>query len=142
MNNLETGKFVIAAVGENSILTEVKVRDHRFQCDETEEYGGQDRFPDPYDYILSGLASCVAITLRQYADRHNLLLERAEVCCSYEKQKISGSSKKDKITKSITLIGRLSNSERERLMRAAQCPAHLMLDRGIEIESVEIAHVK
>ncbi|MFK7847193.1 MAG: OsmC family protein [Rhodothermales bacterium] len=136
MNDLEPGKFVTAVVGETSILTAIEVRAHQFQCDETEAYGGQDRFPDPYDYILSGLASCVAITLRQYADRHNLSLDRAEVRCSYEKQNQPGLSKKDKITKSIKLVGQLTDSERAKLMRAAKCPAHMMLDRGIEIESV------
>lgn len=138
MNDLEPGKFITAIVGETSILTAVEVRGHQFQCDETEAYGGQDLFPDPYDYILSGLASCVAITLRQYADRHNMSLDRAEVCCSYEKLKNPDLSKKDKITKSIKLIGQLSDSERARLMRAAKCPAHMMLDRGIEIETVTI----
>ena len=137
MNNMEPEKFVTATVNEYSILTTVQVRDHQFQCDETEKYGGKDRFPDPFDYILSGLASCVAITLRQYADRHNLSLDGAEVRCSYEK-KNAGPVKKDKITKSIKLIGQLSSRDRARLMRAAKCPAYLMLDRGIEIESVEI----
>ena len=142
MNNTTSKKFVTASVGEHSILTDIKVRDHGFKCDETEEYGGHDQYPDPYDYILSGLASCVAITLRQYADQHNLPLERAEVRCSYEKQSIPESPKKDKITKSITLIGELTEAERARLMRAAKCPAHMMLERGIEIESLEVEQVK
>ena len=101
MSHKEPPKFVTALVVEDSILTSVEVRGHQFQCDETEKYGGQDQHPDPYDYILSGLASCVAITLRQYADRHNMSLECAEVRCSYEKNNKPGAPKKDKITKSI-----------------------------------------
>ncbi len=141
MKNTTSKKFVTASVGSSSIVTAVKVRDHEFKCDETEAYGGHDQYPDPYDYILSGLASCVAITLRQFADRHNLPLESAKVQCSYEKQDISGSPKKDKITKSITLVGQLSEQDRARLMRAATCPAHMMLDRGIEIETLEVEQV-
>lgn len=136
MNSIDAPKNVTVTVGKHSIVTDITVRSHHFQCDETEEYGGEDRFPDPYDYILSGLASCVAITLRQYADRHNLALDRAEVRCSYEKVNAPGMPKKDKITKAIKLIGQLSESDRARLMRVAKCPAHKMLDRGIEIESV------
>ncbi len=136
MDSKEPGKCVTAIVGEDSILTSVEVRAHQFQCDETEAYGGHDQFPDPYDYILSGLASCVAITLRQYADRHDMALERVEVRCSYSKIANPAGAKKDKITKSIKLTGELTQDARDRLMRAAKCPAHLMLDRGIEIESV------
>ena len=136
MNNIEPKKIVTAIIGEHSILTDIEVRGHHFQCDETEKYGGHDRFPDPYDYILSGLASCVAITLRQYADRHKMSLDRAEVRCSYKKNNDPATPKKDKITKSIKLIGTLSNHERARLMRAAKCPAHMMLERGIEIDTI------
>ncbi len=132
------GKTVTATVGPNTILTAVSVRDHQFQCDETEKYGGEDQYPDPFDYILAGLASCVAITLRQYADRHQLPLKRAEVQCVYEKLEQPAGGKKDKITKSIKLEGALSPAQRRRLLRAARCPAHMMLDRGIAIESVEV----
>ncbi|MEM8488648.1 MAG: OsmC family protein [Bacteroidota bacterium] len=130
-------KFATARVGASGIITDLEVRAHQFKCDETEAYGGQDQHPDPYDYILSGLAACVAITLRQYADRHNLALAGAEVQCSYNKINNATGHKKDKITKSIKLIGNLSPHDQARLMRAAQCPAHRMLDRGIEIETIE-----
>lgn len=131
-------KQVTATVGAQSIVTDVKVRSHAFRCDETEKYGGHDQFPDPFDYILAGLASCVAITLRQYADKHNLALDTAVVCCSYEKFSNPATPKKDKITKTIKLLGQLTEQDRDRLMRAANCPAHQMLDRGILIETKAI----
>lgn len=138
MNTNTEEKYVVASIGSQSILTDINVRNHHFRCDETEKYGGHDQCPDPFDYILAGLASCVAITLRQYADKHNLALDAAEVRCSYEKLNDPASPKKDKITKTIQLWGELSSQDQARLLRVANCPAHQMLDRGIEIETIII----
>ena len=136
MNNATDRKQVTATVGTSSIVTNLEVRSHQFCCDETEKYGGEDQHPDPFDYILAGLASCVAITLRQYADKHNLPLNAAEVRCTYEKHNDPATSRKDKITKAVKLSGKLSDKDKARLMRAANCPAHQMLERGIVIDTI------
>ncbi len=67
MDSNRPEKTLTATVGPDSIVTTLNVRDHTFTCDETPYYGGEDTAPDPYDYIMAGLASCTAITLRMYS---------------------------------------------------------------------------
>jgi putative redox protein len=38
-------------------------------ADEPPDNGGQNAGPNPFDYVLAGLAACTAITLRMYAER-------------------------------------------------------------------------
>jgi putative redox protein len=58
-----------ATVGETRRHeTEVVVRDFRFLADEPRD-GAAGVGPTPTEYLLMALASCTAITLRQYADR-------------------------------------------------------------------------
>lgn len=54
--------------GEN-YLTRITNRHHVYFTDEPTEVGGQDKYTTPQEMLLGSLASCVAITLRMYANR-------------------------------------------------------------------------
>ena len=45
---------------------------HRYLADKSEKFGGQDKGPAPYDYLLAGLAACTMITLRMYAQHKEM----------------------------------------------------------------------
>ncbi len=134
MNNIV--KTVTAEVKSNSIITSLQCRSHAYTADEIPEFGGDDSAPDPYDYILSGLASCVAITLRQFADRKGWPLTGAEVSCTYQRlSEKTVNGKTDSIIKEVKLFGDLSEKQIRILNNAARCPVHTMLERGFEIIS-------
>ena len=65
--------------GEGRFQQEVTVGAHRFLAEEPREVGGLDSGPGPYDLLLAGLGACTAMTLRLYAERKALALERVTV---------------------------------------------------------------
>src|SRR6478736_964983 len=59
-----------SAVLENgNYLTKVTNRHHVYFTDEPGEVGGRDEYTTPQELLLGSLASCVATTLRMYANR-------------------------------------------------------------------------
>ena len=57
----------------------VTVGPHQFLADEPVAAGGEDTGPGPYDLLLAGLGACTSMTMRLYADRKSLPLERTTV---------------------------------------------------------------
>lgn len=60
-------KIIKGSNKPGTILTEMKIRSHTIICDEEPLYEGNDEAPDPYDYVLSGVIGCTAISLRTFA---------------------------------------------------------------------------
>lgn len=128
-------KVLNISVGKEGIVTDVKSGKHTFHSDETNLWGGNDNYPDPFDYVIGGLGSCIAISIRQYATKHFIMLDRAEVTLEYSYDQAADGSPY-KIKKVVKLFGNLNNEEKERLLLISDSPAQKMLERGIEIESI------
>src|SRR5207253_1189090 len=58
---------------------EIKAGRHRLMADEPMAAGGLDSGPNPYDLLLAALGACTAMTLRLYAGRKSLPLDRVTV---------------------------------------------------------------
>ena len=118
---------------------------HRLTADEPVAAGGLDSGPNPYDLLLAGLGACTAMTLRLYAERKALPLERVSVTLRHGKihaQDCEHCETKegmiDRIDRAITLEGKLNAEQRKRLMEIAdKCPVHRTLTSEIDIRTVE-----
>jgi uncharacterized OsmC-like protein/esterase/lipase len=124
---------------------EITAGRHRILADEPVEAGGLDSGLNPYGLLLAGLGACTSMTLRLYAERKALRLERVTVrlehsrihaadCENCETQE----GMVDRIDRAITLAGDLSQEERTRLLQIAdKCPVHRTLTSEVEIKTVE-----
>jgi putative redox protein len=124
-------KEVTAHVGMEAYETTLTARHHQLISDEPTEYKGGDTGPAPEEYLLMGLASCTAITLRMYANRKGLPIDAFDVSVTAEKVNDTFVFKSD-----IKVTGSITDEEREKLIRIAEaCPVHKVLTHPIEINT-------
>jgi len=115
----------------------VTIGPHTMRADEADALGGHDTGPSPYEYVLAGLGACTAMTLRMYADRHNLPLEKTSVEV-WHKIAVSsdGNTQVDRFERIIRLQGELSDQQRAHLLEIAdRCPVSQTLQRSSVIVS-------
>jgi putative redox protein len=119
----------------------VSVGPHHLLADEPVAAGGEDTGPGPYDYLLAGLGACTSMTMRLYADRKALPLERTTVTLKHSKihaedcaECETKSGMLDQIDRVIRMEGNLDAEQRKKLMEIAdKCPVHRTLTSEIRI---------
>ncbi len=127
--------IVTAQIGRDKYKTEIISGNHHLLADERVESAGQDLGPEPPEFLKIALASCTAITLRMYADRKNIPLEKVKVEVESVKEEW-----KTVFKRSVYLEGDLSAEQRTRLLEIANaCPVHKTLTTPIEIETLLVS---
>ncbi|MBN9584055.1 MAG: osmotically inducible protein C [Afipia sp. 62-7] len=119
----------------------ISVGKHRMIADEPVSVGGGDTGPGPYDFLLAGLGACTSMTMRLYADRKSMPLDRVTVKLKhgriYAKDCEDCETKEgmiSKIDREITMDGNLDAEQRAKLMEIAdKCPVHRTLTSEIKI---------
>jgi len=136
---------VVSETRRGRFEQEISIGRHRLLADEPVSVGGLDSGPAPYDLLLAGLGACTSMTLRLYAERKSLPLDRVTVRLSHSKVHAadceSCETKEgilDRIERVVTLEGELDDDQRARLLEIAdKCPVHRTLTSEIEIRTRE-----
>jgi uncharacterized OsmC-like protein/alpha-beta hydrolase superfamily lysophospholipase len=132
---------VVQETGNSKFQQSVSAGPHRLLADEPKAAGGDDTGLSPYDFVLAGLGACTSMTMRLYADRKLLPLERTTVTLRHSKIYAQDCAEcetrdgmLDQIERVIAMEGALSSEQRERLMEIAdKCPVHRTLTSEIHI---------
>jgi uncharacterized OsmC-like protein/pimeloyl-ACP methyl ester carboxylesterase len=142
----EAPRQVVVRETRNSKFQQtVTVGPHRLLADEPVAAGGDDSGPGPYDFLLAALGACTSMTMRLYADRKSLPLERTTVTLKHSKIHAEDCAEcetkagmLDQIERVIGMEGALSPEQRQRLMEIAdKCPVHRTLTSEVRILSRE-----
>ncbi len=137
----EPRQVVVAETRANKFQQQITVGPHRLTADEPVAAGGEDTGPGPYDLLLSALGACTAMTMRMYADRKALPMERVSVTLNHKKIYAKDCAEcetkdgmLDQIERNISITGRLDAEQRAKLMEIAdKCPVHRTLTSEIRI---------
>ncbi|MET1414631.1 bifunctional alpha/beta hydrolase/OsmC family protein [Roseibium sp. HPY-6] len=140
----------VVETGQGKFQSMVAVGHHRMIADEPVDFGGFDSGPSPYEFLSTALGACTVMTLRMYADRKGLNVDRigtrvlhdkvhasdCEECTDDQKER---GGKIDRFERLITLEGNLDSATRQRMLEIAdKCPVHRTLEASATVVTREI----
>jgi len=133
-------------VGEHNhqFARNVTADEQTWLADEPVTAGGQELGPDPYEHLLAALGTCTSMTIRMYASHKQLKLDDVRVRLRHDRESHATdckdceqkSSQLAVLSREITLIGDLTEAERQRLLQIAdRCPVHRTLTGDLDIKT-------
>ncbi|NNL86212.1 MAG: alpha/beta fold hydrolase [Myxococcales bacterium] len=139
----DQNEVVVVETGETPFSQSIAAGPHLLRADEPPSVGGEDSGPTPYGLLLASLGACTSMTLRMYANRKKLPLQRVTVRLRHEKihakdceECETQAGRIDHIDTEIRLDGDLDETQRERLLEiASRCPIHRTLHSEVAIRS-------
>ncbi|WP_342732464.1 bifunctional alpha/beta hydrolase/OsmC family protein [Bradyrhizobium sp. B117] len=137
----EPRRVVVQETRKSKFDQIITVGPHHLIADEPKAAGGEDAGPGPYDFLLAGLGACTSMTMRLYADRKSLPLDRVTVTLKHSKIYAKDCAEcetrdgmLDQIERDIAMDGALDAEQRKKLMEIAdKCPVHRTLTSEIRI---------
>jgi uncharacterized OsmC-like protein/alpha/beta superfamily hydrolase len=142
-SSLPAGIVEVSETRTGPLAQLVRAGRHRLPAGEPVEVGGDDAGPGPYDFLLAALGACTSMTMRLYADRKKIPVERFAVRLAHRRihaEDCVDCESKDgdigEITKEISIVGDVPEEARTRLLQIAEkCPVHKTLTHEIKIRS-------
>ena len=121
--------------------TVIAARSHDIVVDEPRDLGGTDEGMTPYELLLGSLSSCMALTMRMYADRKAWPLDGASIHLRTAPARepdrevlAAGARRVTRIERRIELHGALSEEQRARLIEIAdRCPIKRNIEAGLQV---------
>ena len=137
------GKVVVQETREGKFTQLVAAGRHVLRADEPESAGGLDTGLTPYDLLLAALGTCTAMTLRLYAERRSLPLDRVTVELRHDKVHAEDCSEceskgglLDQVERIVRLEGDLDAAQRAKLLEIAdKCPVHRTLQAKVAVST-------
>lgn len=124
--------MVKATINREHYACSVTNGSHDIVVDEPFDLGGTNKGFAPKGLLMASLASCVAITLRMYADRKEWPIEKIEV-----EVNIDTENGETVFFEEITCTGTLTEAQKSRLEDiASKCPVSKILTAGHEVRSI------
>ncbi len=144
---LTTHRQVVAKLGSSGYTTEIMAGKHGMVVDESEQLGGNDFGPSPYELLNASLGACTAMTLQMYARRKKWDLREVKVHLSFDRSyrdDCEHCDVKDRrletFDREIEVTGNLDATQVARLMEIAnRCPIHRTLSAGADV-TTKIVH--
>jgi len=138
------GEVVVEETRLNPFQQAIAAGPHRLLADEPAAFGGGDTGPGPYDLLTAALGACTAMTIRMYADRKAIPLQRVRVVLEHDKIHAEDCEncetrvgKIDHIRRRVHLQGDLDAEQRAKLLEIAnKCPVHRTLHSEVLVETV------
>jgi putative redox protein len=123
--------------------TDIHNRDFVWHADEPLDVGGTDTAPTPMETALGALGSCVAVTMKMYAQRKGWPLTGVEVKLSMERLKAVDYAPYQgdapfvhRLVKQIELYGDLTPEQRQRITEIGEkCPVARLITEPSFIET-------
>ncbi|HZG38307.1 MAG TPA: OsmC family protein [Nodosilinea sp.] len=116
---------------------DIALRQFELIADEPTHLGGDDRGPTPTELLLASLGSCKAITIQMYAERKGWPVDRVYVAAELHSVEKPSGGKQTVIKAYLTLVGDLSDEQRDRLRDIGdRCPVHRLLSAATDIQTV------
>lgn len=137
------GEQVVVMSRSGSKFThDIFTKDHHLTGDEPVTVGGDNLGPAPYEFLLSSLGTCSAMTMKMYAARKEYPLEGVKVTLTHQKRTKNeddpSAGTYDSISKLIEFEGDLSEEQVRKMKAIAErCPVNLTLQSDIQINQID-----
>ena len=137
----EADVVTVAENGLGKFSQDISVGPHMFHADEPPSVGGLNTGATPYQLLSAALGACTTMTLRMYAARKQIPLDRVSVDIRHNKFHAadcetceSQVGKVDTFQREIVLEGDLDTETRQRLLEIAdKCPVHRTLHSEVQV---------
>src|ERR1700677_4434871 len=128
MTDVAGETIILNETGNGPFQVQAKAGSGTFLIDEPVAAGGMSSGPNPYDLLSAAIGACSLMTMRLYARRRQLPLERIEVKVTHHRDNLKD---KDRFVREIQLTGPLDPAE-----IVMRCPVHMTMERGSEMETI------